>query len=144
MSPSSLLSIAERRREAAARLCHDLGKSVRWLAPAVTESSVAALRERLESDLVRTRRGPSGAVGAVEIFDAWRQETGSLFEFAPALGLHVTAIAQAIEAMRAALPRLADLEASDLSVLDDASRVVARESRALRDAAAVGARSRER
>lgn len=120
--------------EAAVRLCHDLGKAVRWLAPARPESSEHALRQRLEDDLIRTRRGEEGAVGAVEIFDAWRMTYDALFDGEASGTPHLHAIARAIDVMRERLPRLAILDAAGLSALDEASRVVSHETRALRDA----------
>jgi hypothetical protein len=132
--PRSHLPVRERRMEAAVRLCHDLGKAVRWLAPATPESSERALRQRLEDDLLRTRRGEEGTIGAIEIFDAWRKAQGVLFEGEALWRSHLDAIARAIDVMRERLPRLAILDAAGLSALDEASRVVSQETRALRDA----------
>jgi len=84
--------------------------------------------------LLRTRRGEEGVVGAVEIFDAWRSAHDGLFAGEASWTHHLQAIARAIDVMREGLPRLAVLDAAGLSALDDASRVVSDETRALRDA----------
>ena len=47
-------------RAAAFRLKHDLGKAVRWNAPAVREADTETLRRRLGRDLLETRVGTDG------------------------------------------------------------------------------------
>ncbi|HSD71322.1 MAG TPA: hypothetical protein VLE54_00945, partial [Thermoanaerobaculia bacterium] len=59
-------------RAAAFRLKHDLGKAIRWNAPAAREKDPEALRRRLAKDLLETRVGTDGrARTAVQIFEGW-------------------------------------------------------------------------
>ena len=112
-----------RLASAAVRLKHDVGKAVRWSAPAVAEDDPEALRRRLENDLVRTR--------AIEVFDAWLSENGPLFLSEPGWVLRITRMSEAIERIRARLPHLSGLDPQGLDVLDKATMVLAEESRAL-------------
>jgi hypothetical protein len=119
-------------KSAAFRLKHDLGKAVRWNAPARRERDPEALRRRLAGDLVRTRVDSDGRTrNAVEIFEAWMSSESGLFEAAPGAAPRLTRMSTAIEAIRSRLPRLEDLAWEELVVLDDASRVLQEETRAL-------------
>lgn len=134
----------EDAKAAAFRLKHDLGKAVRWNAPAVREKDAGALRRRLAKDLVETRVGADGRTrNAVEIFEAWMSADSGLFESAPDAASRLARMSAAIEAIRRRLPHLAELGWDDLVVLDDASRLLQEETRALwqETASAAGSRS---
>jgi hypothetical protein len=120
-------------RAAAFRLKHDLGKAVRWNAPSRREKDPESLRRRLHRDLLETRLGPDGRMrSAVEVYEAWLAREGTLFAVA-----RLSAMSEAIDAIRRRLPRLAQLGWNELVVLDDASLRIQEETRALwRDAIA--------
>jgi hypothetical protein len=120
-------------RAAAFRLKHDLGKAVRWNAPSVREADPEELRRRLGRDLLETRVGPDGRTrSAVEVYEAWLSREGTFFT--PS---RLSAMSEAIDAIRRRLPRLAELGWIDLVALDDASLRIQEEARALwRDAVA--------
>jgi hypothetical protein len=127
MTPDS-----ERLASAAFRLKHDLGKAVRWNAPARRERNPEALRLRLAKDLLETRVGPDGrARGAVEIFDSWMSEEGALFRSAPDAFARLTRMSEAIAGIRRRLPRLSELGWNDLVALDEAALLLFEETRAL-------------
>jgi len=113
----------QRLASAAFRLKHDVGKAVRWSATTVREDDPEALRRRLEVDLLRTR--------ATGVFDAWMSEDGPLFLSEPGWMLRITRMSKAIERIRARLPHLSTLDREGLDVLDQATVVLAEESRAL-------------
>jgi hypothetical protein len=116
---------------AALRLKHDLGKAVRWNAPAERERDPEALRRRLERDLLRTRTGGDGEESAVSVFDAWMAEDGPLFRGLARYEQRLNRVREAIEAVRALLPRLSGLGPDELVALDDASIRLHQESRGL-------------
>ena len=114
-------------RAAAFRLKHDLGKAVRWNAPSVREADPEKLRRRLGRDLLETRVGPDGKPrSAVAVYEAWRAREGALFTES-----RLSAMSEAIDAIRRRLPRLADLGWDELVALDDASLRIQEEARAL-------------
>jgi hypothetical protein len=114
-------------RAAAFRLKHNLGKAVRWNAPSRREKDAESLRRRLHRDLLETRVGPDGRVrSAVEVYEAWLAREGTLFAVA-----RVSAMSEAIDAIRRRLPRLPELGWNDLVALDDASLRIQEEARAL-------------
>lgn len=85
------------RTEAARRLRHDLGKYVcfdaRWLPD---EPSDDALRAALENDLLRTRRGPAGALTAAQVWAEQRDgvcDAPGFAELDAAMGRLTTAAA---------------------------------------------------
>src|SRR5512135_1293958 len=70
-----------RRKTAAFRLKHDVGKALRWSAPETRETDAAALRARLAADLLAPVRA-SGAPAkrdVLQIFLEWKREEGSMF-----------------------------------------------------------------
>ncbi len=81
---------------AAARLRHDLGKYVRFSAPETIEADTAALRERLRSDVLATRRTTSTVHGAGDVFEEWRREEAGHF---PATGPAVEALGRLARTM---------------------------------------------
>jgi hypothetical protein len=122
----------EELKAAAFRLKHDLGKAVRWNAPAVREKDTEALRRRLAKDIVETRvLADGGTRSAVEIFEAWMSAESGLFESSPEAAPRLARMSAAIDAIRARLPRLTDLGWDDLVALDDASLLLKEETRAL-------------
>jgi hypothetical protein len=123
-------------REAAAALQHDLGKAVRLSAPGEPETDPEALRARLFADLLRTRAGAEGAATAPEVFDAWRRRHAAALAGHSDLEARVSAIAREVEALREPLARLTRLSEPELRALDDATRRIAAECRALRKDAA--------
>ena len=120
----------EARKAATFRLKHDLGKYVRWNAPSSPETDDATLRERLALDLLATRKTEDETLTAVELFDRWLAEEGDLVE-GPRFAPDLAALREAIDVMRALLPRLALLGRPDLDRLDAASRTVAERTLAL-------------
>jgi len=124
------------RRDAAARLRHDLGKAVRFSAATARETTSESLRRRLAADLLATRSGPAETLDAVAVFDRWWRSDGSLFIPDSRAAECLARIREAVEIMRPLLPRLDTLAERELRELDDAARVVDSETRALRDAVA--------
>lgn len=122
------------------RLKHDLGKYIcfrqRWLGP---DADRQAWLEALQADLLNTRSGPSGSMGAEQVweeFRAWLQGEG-------VDGLDVrrdadgAALFAGMESILAALPGLergeAEVEALHAACLEVSERVRALHGRA-RDA----------
>jgi hypothetical protein len=116
---------------AAFRLKHDLGKAVRWNAPTGREGDPEALRRRLERDLLRTRTGGDRDASAVEVFDSWMAKDGSLFQGLARYEQRLNRVREAIEAVRALLPRLSELGSDELVALDEASVRLEKESNGL-------------
>ena len=116
---------------AALRLKHDLGKAVRWNAPAEREGDPEVLRRRLERDLLRTRTGGDRDESAVSVFDSWMAEEGPLFRGLARYEQRLNRVREAIEAIRALLPRLPELGSDELVALDEASLRLHEESRGL-------------
>lgn len=121
----------ERLRWAAFRLKHDLGKSIRWNAPARREEDAEKLRRRLAIDLLQTRMGPEGAVGAVEVFEAWKKEEGDLFLDREAWGTRLARLTESIETIRRGIGVLSELSSQELASLDQATRIIQEETGAL-------------
>lgn len=116
---------------AAFRLKHDLGKAVRWNAPALRESDSEALRRRLEWDLAGTRIGAGGDASAVAVFDAWQAGDGSIFRGLARYAQRLDRVRQAVNVVRTLLPRLSELAWDDLVALDEASRRIQEETQNL-------------
>ncbi len=116
---------------AAFRLKHDLGKAVRWNAPAVRESDPEALRRRLEWDLAGRRTGAGGDASAVALFDAWWKGDGSVFHGLARYEQRLNLVRKAVDEVRTLLHRLSELEWDDLVALDEASLRIQEESREL-------------
>jgi hypothetical protein len=121
----------QRLVSAAFRLKHDLGKAVRWNAPARREEDPEALRRRLEGDLLRTRTGGDGDQSAAEVFDSWMAEDGPLFLGLARYEQRLKRVREAIEAVRALLPRFFELGSDELVTLDEASLRLEKESQGL-------------
>jgi hypothetical protein len=132
-----------RRFDAASRLRHDLGKAVRFSAPAAgARESTEALRIRLIADLLETRSAARERLNAAAVFDRWVAADGALFASDAASGARLDRIRAAIDVMRPRLPRLRSLALGDVELreLDEAARVIDEETRALRAELASGTR----
>lgn len=116
---------------AAFRLKHDLGKAVRWNAPASRESDPETLRRRLAWDLAGTRTGAGGDASAVAVFDAWQEGDGSFFRGLARYAQCLDRVREAVDVVRTLLPGLSDLAWDDLVALDEASRRIQEETQNL-------------
>jgi hypothetical protein len=105
-----------RRKSAAFRLKHDVGKALRWRAPEERETETETLRARLASDL-----RPSGNAAAkrdvVQSFFEWKRENGPMF---PADDPDLQGLERAMATLERLVPRLPLLEESSLISLDEA------------------------
>ena len=129
----------ERLLSAVFRLKHDLGKAVRWSAPSRRERDAESLRRRLAADLSRTRTVAGRTQNAVELFDTWRSEEADAFRAEPPWAERLERIAEAVDTVRAGLPRLEKLDLAELHLLDEASLLIQQETRGLwRDVVAAG------
>jgi hypothetical protein len=72
-----------RRKTAAFRLKHDVGKALRWSAPDDREADAGPLRARLAADLLPVHRPHTGGGpptrDVVERFFEWKKEEGPMF-----------------------------------------------------------------
>ena len=119
------------RARAAARLRHDLGRYIRFWAPETVETETEALRERLTRDVLSTRSGPSGAIPAADVFDAWMAEEGRHFAEGSAGSAALSEIRQGIETLRGLAARLPALGRAELEKLDGLTRSIAEGCRRL-------------
>jgi len=93
-----------RRKTAAFRLKHDIGKAVRWSAPEERETNADELRDRLRGDLLSRASGGGASRNVLEIFFEWKREEGPLFASGdPDLG----ALERAMTEVGRLAPRLA-------------------------------------
>ncbi len=123
-------------RDAAARLRHDLGRSIRFSAPAGLETDTEALRERLARDVLATRSGPDGPAAACTVFDTWRDEEGPALPEAGPFAEAVERLAESIRPLRRLPPGLAGLTRAELERLDARTREIAAGCRRLSELAA--------
>src|SRR5271169_5373407 len=68
-----------RRKSAAFRLKHDVGKALRWSAPEERETNPDELRARLVADLLPRTRGGRAGRDVLESFFEWKRDEGPLF-----------------------------------------------------------------
>jgi hypothetical protein len=68
-----------RRKSAAFRLKHDVGKALRWSAPEEREKDAEALRARLAADLLPRASGGGANRNVLQKFFEWKREEGPLF-----------------------------------------------------------------
>jgi hypothetical protein len=68
-----------RRKSAAFRLKHDVGKALRWSAPDERETNPDELHARLVADLLPRTRGGGAGRDVLESFFEWKREEGPLF-----------------------------------------------------------------
>jgi len=120
--------------QAASRLHHDLGKYIRFSAPATIERGTEALRDRLRADVLSTRRDASGARSAGEVFEQWLRQEAMHFPAGGALEETVARIAQAIGEIRGLAAEIDTLDRAALERLDRLTRTVAQECRSLASA----------
>ncbi|HEY3351045.1 MAG TPA: hypothetical protein VGM13_14800 [Thermoanaerobaculia bacterium] len=108
-----------RRKTAAFRLKHDVGKALRWSAPEEHETDPAALRARLAADLLPPASGGDAQRDVVKNFFEWKKEEGHMFD---ADDPDLATVGRAVDRIAAARPMLLTLEESlsSLQSLDDA------------------------
>lgn len=121
--------------EAAARLRHDLGKSVRLSAPEQLEAETDALRARLSADVLATRSGPGGVKSAADVFEAWMREDGDALARREALAEPIGRIENCVSEASDLAQRLSTLSREELERLDGLTRTIAEECRTLLAAA---------
>jgi hypothetical protein len=109
-----------RRKTAAFRLKHDVGKALRWSAPEERETDSAALRARLAADLLPRATDAGAKQDVLKSFFEWKREEGSMFDSSDA-------DLQALEEAMATVARLApdllslkEISFSSLQSLDSA------------------------
>ncbi|MBK9063935.1 MAG: hypothetical protein IPL89_12190 [Acidobacteria bacterium] len=109
-----------RRKTAAFRLKHDVGKALRWSAPEERETDPTALRARLAADLLSPASGGAAQRDVVKSFFEWKREEGAMFDSSDA-------DLQALEVAMTTVARLApdllplrEISFSSLQSLDSA------------------------
>ena len=117
-----------RRKTAAFRLKHDVGKALRWSAPEERETDAASLRQRLVADLLSPTSGGGARRDVLEVFFEWKKEEGHMFD---AGDPDLDTIVRAVDRIAAARPQLLSLEESSLLLaslvaLDEACAEAAR------------------
>ncbi len=112
------MSIAVALVEAAAAAKHDLGKyvafQIRWLAP---DAPPEALLEALRSDVLQTRRGPTGIEDAPAL---WRRLRPPLAGLAPG-DSNLASVDESVAALEAALPGLRAGDLTPTSLVETAA-----------------------
>jgi hypothetical protein len=115
-----------RRKTAAFRLKHDVGKAVRWSAPEERETDAQALRARLAADLLPRASGGVAGGDVLKNFFEWKREEGAMFGSGDSDLAVVERAMAAIASARPALLSLEEMSFSSLLSLDsecqDASR----------------------
>jgi len=111
-----------RRKTAAFRLKHDVGKALRWSAPEARETDAACLRRRLSADLLSPTSGGAGSRDVLQSFFEWKKEEGHMFD---AGDPDLATIGRVVDRIAAARPLLLSLEEFPSSLpsllsLDDA------------------------
>ncbi len=101
-----------RRKTAAFRLKHDVGKALRWSAPEERETDAAALRARLAADLLKHSSGGSPNGDVLQSFFEWKREEGSMFSSDDP---DLRAVEDAIAVVARFAPRLLSFEESPSS-----------------------------
>lgn len=101
-----------RRKTAAFRLKHDVGKALRWSAPEEREKEAGALRARLAADLVSRARGGGADRDVLERFFEWKREEGQMFD---AGDPDLVTVGRAVDRIAAARPALLAFEESSSS-----------------------------
>jgi hypothetical protein len=107
-----------RRKSAAFRLKHDVGKALRWSAPDERETDMEALRARLTADLLPRTSGGSAIRDVLESFFEWKREEGPLFAGDDP---DLEAVERAVAVLRRLAPGLPSLEENSLLALDNAT-----------------------
>jgi hypothetical protein len=115
-----------RRKTAAYRLKHDVGKALRWSAPEEREKDAAALRTRLAADLLPQPGGVGTRRDVVKSFFEWKRDEGPLFATDDP---DLQAVERAMATIASARPELLSLEGisfSSLCSLDSACEEASR------------------
>jgi hypothetical protein len=105
-----------RRKSAAFRLRHDVGKALRWSAPEERETDADALRARLAADLLPRSRGGGADRDVLESFLEWKREEGPMFVGEDP---DLEAVERAMAVLHRLAPGLLSLEANSLVALDE-------------------------
>jgi hypothetical protein len=108
-----------RRKTAAFRLKHDVGKALRWSAPEGRETDAASLRKRLAADLLPSTSGGAASGGGtgrdvLKIFFEWKREEGAMFDPGDP---DLQALEGAMAVVARLAPRLSSLEEISFSSL---------------------------
>jgi hypothetical protein len=103
-----------RRKTAAFRLKHDVGKAVRWSAPEEREKSTSGLRSRLTRDLIARAGGGGANRDVVKTFFEWKREEGPLF---PNDDPDLERLERAMTTIARLAPRLSSFEESSFPSL---------------------------
>ncbi|MGZ5431106.1 MAG: hypothetical protein ACXWEX_06850 [Thermoanaerobaculia bacterium] len=98
-----------RRKTAAFRLKHDVGKALRWSAPEERETNPDELRARLVADLLPRTRGGGAGRDVLQSFFEWKREEGPLFASGDP---DLEAVERAMTVVGRLAPRLSSLEES--------------------------------
>lgn len=98
-----------RRKTAAFRLKHDVGKALRWSAPEEREENVEELRARLTRDLLSRAKGGGTSRDVLKSFLEWKREEGPLFS---ADDPDLRAVERAMAALERLIPSLSSFEES--------------------------------
>src|ERR1700687_5432109 len=106
-----------RRKSAAFRLKHDVGKSLRWSAPEERETNPDELRARLVADLLPRTRGGRAGRDVLESFFEWKREEGAMFTGEDP---DLEAVEKAMAVLRRLAPGILSLEDESLVALDEA------------------------
>ena len=106
-----------RRKSAAFRLKHDVGKALRWSAPEEREEDRGALRARLVADLLPRTRGGGAGRDVLESFFEWKREEGPMYSSDDP---DLQALSAAMAIIERLVSRLPSLEESSLLSLDEA------------------------
>jgi hypothetical protein len=106
-----------RRKSAAFRLKHDVGKALRWSAPEERETEMEGLRARLAADLLPRASGGGANRDVLESFFEWKREEGPMFRSDDP---DLEAVERAIAVLRRLTPGLPSLEERYLVALDEA------------------------
>jgi hypothetical protein len=112
-----------RRKSAAFRLKHDVGKALRWSAPEEREMEMEGLRARLAADLLPRASGGGASRDVLESFVKWKREEGPMF---PSDDPDLEAVERAIAVLRRLTPGLPSLGEKSLVALDEACLETAR------------------
>jgi len=102
-----------RRKSAAFRLKHDVGKALRWSAPEERETDLGLLRARLTSDLLPRVKGGGANRDVLESFFEWKREEGPLF---PSGDPNLEAVERAMAVIGRLVPRLLPFKESPSSL----------------------------
>ncbi|MEO8054284.1 MAG: hypothetical protein ABI768_03980 [Acidobacteriota bacterium] len=116
-----------RRKTAAFRLKHDVGKVLRWSAPDKREADATALRARLAADLLPETSGGGAKKDVLKSFFEWKREDGPMFDSSDP---DLQTVEKAMAEVRLLLPSLLPLEEISLSSLQSLDDACAEASRA--------------